>query len=97
MSPEFAAMVMLVFTVLVGATVAITLRGPLGRALARRIEGKYADPDESVRMLDMEHRMAELETSQARVAELEERLDFAERLLARPAEAERIDAGRSRL
>jgi hypothetical protein len=34
--------------------------------------------------------VAELEAEQARVLELEERLDFAERLLARGAEPERI-------
>jgi hypothetical protein len=31
----------------------------------------------------MHHRLAEVDTLQQRVAELEERLDFAERLLAR--------------
>ena len=36
------------------------------------------------RLAEMEERIAELEAGQARMAELEERLDFAERLLAQP-------------
>ena len=38
------------------------------------------------RLAEMEERIAELEAGQVRMAELEERLDFAERLLARPPE-----------
>jgi hypothetical protein len=68
-----------VFAIIMGSitawTVARIFRGPLGEALARRIGGtpepRVAPEDEQV---------AEL---QARLAELEERLDFAERLLAR--------------
>ncbi len=37
------------------------------------------------RLEEVEFRLAELETAQARVAELEERLEFAERMLLRPA------------
>jgi hypothetical protein len=37
--------------------------------------------------------LAELQGLQTRVAELEERLDFAERLLARQREAERLPGG----
>lgn len=40
------------------------------------------------RMAELEGRMAELERTQDRILELEERLDFAERLLARPRDAE---------
>jgi len=36
------------------------------------------------RLADLEQRMAELEVAQERIIELEERLDFAERLLAAP-------------
>jgi hypothetical protein len=52
--------------------------GPLGRALARRIEGRRADAN------DAALRDALAETEQ-RVAELETRLDFAERMLSQPA------------
>ncbi len=48
------------------------------------------------RIAELEQRVADLETAQARVYELEERLDFAERLLARGPE-ERQAAGRDAL
>jgi membrane protein implicated in regulation of membrane protease activity len=42
------------------------------------------------RLLELEDRMAELEAGQGRMVELEERLDFAERLLARETERARL-------
>ena len=46
------------------------------------------------RLAEMEERIAELEAGQARMAELEERLDFAERLLAQPlAERRALSSG----
>jgi hypothetical protein len=48
-------------------------------------------PDEAAERLELlEGKVAELEQSQRRVAELEERLDFAERLLAQQKEADRL-------
>ncbi|MEP7324879.1 MAG: hypothetical protein ABI836_02930 [Gemmatimonadota bacterium] len=52
----------------------------------RRRQALRADPDTDIggeRVEDLEYRVAELEHSQQRVLELEERLDFAERMLAR--------------
>lgn len=45
------------------------------------------------RMAIMEDRLAELEQVQGRVMELEERLDFAERLLAQHRDPARLPAG----
>ena len=42
------------------------------------------------RLAEMEERIAELEAGQARMGELEERLDFAERLLAKPPAERRV-------
>lgn len=42
---------------------------------------------------DVEDRLAALEEATGRLAELEERVDFAERMLARQREADRLDAG----
>jgi hypothetical protein len=63
------------------ATVGAVLifRGPLGRALARRIEGSPGPaPELEGRVRDLEERVALVEQDRT---ELLERLDFAERML----------------
>lgn len=74
--------------------VTIILRGPLGRALARRIEGTGGSVEDRVHYL--EQRMTDLEQAQARIPELEERVDFAERLLTRGESPDRQPAGQER-
>jgi hypothetical protein len=64
--------------------------GPLGAAIGDRLRGRRRDrsPD---------HLMAaEVDQVRTRLAEVEERLDFAERLLARTAEADKIPGGANR-
>lgn len=76
----------------IGGTFLAVLAGPVGRAWARHIERSAAGGagDE----LDQLHdRVAELEAGQARIAELEERLEFAERLLTKSSAAERLRSG----
>jgi hypothetical protein len=66
----------------------VALRGPIGRALAARIEGRRApDHETQMELEDLRARVAALEEGHAKVAELQERVEFAERLLA--AERER--------
>ncbi|HEY7684803.1 MAG TPA: hypothetical protein VH833_01730 [Gemmatimonadales bacterium] len=59
---------------------------PVGRAIADRIRGKHARPQaEELRAELTEHHEAveeELQQTRREMAELAERLDFAERLLA---------------
>lgn len=70
----------------------LILRGPVGRALGRRIEGtKTADEETTQRLEEVEARLQALELTQERMLELEERLDFAERLLARDKDPLRIE------
>jgi hypothetical protein len=45
------------------------------------------------RLEELEERVGRLEAAEARVLELEERLDFAERLLARPPGEQPLEAG----
>ncbi len=74
-------------TTIIGAlAAAAVLRGPVGQALARRIHGggEAELPPETV--------LNELEELRNRVLELEERVDFSERLLAQA----RPEAGRDR-
>jgi hypothetical protein len=70
---------------------AIIIFLPLMKAWARRIEGKAIDANEvRAELDDLRTRMQELEGERARFVELEERLDFAERLLTQ-GRAERAD------
>lgn len=56
------------------------------RLALNRIERSGAGRVEDERIAELEQRVAELELDRARVGELEERLDFAERLLASSSE-----------
>lgn len=60
--------------------------GPVGRAFARRIEGKGTDGE------DAGLRDALADTEQ-RVAELESRLEFAERLLSEQRDPQQLERG----
>lgn len=63
------------------AWLAYKLLSPLIRAFAARIEGKASMALEQ-RLADLEQRVHEGDQAQQRILELEERLDFAERLLS---------------
>ena len=62
-------------------------RGPIGHAVARAIGGHAGETEVEVAELREQVTQLRLEMS-----EMEERLDFAERLLARPAATERLQA-----
>ncbi len=57
------------------------------RALARRLEGKSTDAALRGEVERLEYRLQEIDALQARIAELEERVDFTERMLVRGQEA----------
>ena len=81
-----------VLIILAGLAVAVIIAWPLVRAIARRIEGRGGvESGELMRLreetADLRERIHHLEEVQGRVLELEERLDFAERLLADRAPA----------
>jgi len=79
-----------------GACIAISF-SPIGRALADRIRGKSASADGGEVRADLaDHKEAlnqELEAVRREMAELAERMDFAERLLAKNREGQRIGPG----
>ena len=95
MPPEAAAAAMVVSLLIVSTAAVLIFRGPLGRAISRRIEGApAADSALAARVAELEHRLGEMEQEHSRVAELEERVDFAERMLARGRpEPERLERG----
>jgi hypothetical protein len=76
------ALVMIVFLGLAATTLILW---PLMRALGRRLEGRgHADAALRAEVEQLQQRLGEIDHLHQRVAELEERIDFAERMLARP-------------
>jgi len=65
---------------------------PLLRAFARRLEGKASGRVQD-ELEDLRSRVMALEEQAMRVPELEERVDFAERLLAKARDADRLKEG----
>ena len=63
---------------------------PLIRALARRIEGGAPSPEMQAELDGLRERVRQLEAMQPRMAELEERVDFTERIVAQGREPDRI-------
>ena len=58
---------------------AVILRGPLGKAIGERVTGRKLDADTSA---ETEALHADVDDLRFRLSEVEERLDFTERLLA---------------
>lgn len=56
---------------------------PRTRAFARRLEGGHSRDRSRDRVEELNARVSELEAQVTRIQELEERLDFTERMLAR--------------
>ena len=89
----------LAFWLAMGGLGSAMLLGPIGQAIARRISGRHADPTTGLttgemtaeRVAAMEDRLQQLEAERH---QLEERVDFAERMLTEAkGEARRIDQG----
>jgi hypothetical protein len=79
-----------------GACIAMSF-SPIGRALADRIRGRSSAPEGAELRNELaDHKETltlELDAVRREVAELAERVDFAERLLAKNREGQRIGPG----
>jgi hypothetical protein len=85
MNADAPALVMMVVVVMAAFTIVLW---PIARALARRLEGRGSvDAALHAEVEQLRHRIGEVDALQVRMAELEERLDFTERLLVRSQEA----------
>jgi hypothetical protein len=75
--------------VIAALTATVIILWPLMRAFARRLEGKGGgDPALRAEVDQLQLRLSDMDTLQHRVAELEERVDFTERLLAQAHESQ---------
>lgn len=83
---DLAAVVLLLGAGLIVAA----LIWPLIRAFARRIEGGAASAEMRAEIATLRERLRRLEEMAPRMAELEERLDFAERIVAKSREPDRL-------
>jgi hypothetical protein len=84
------------FGLIAVAFAAVKIFGPIAAALGRRLSGvrpERAPGPVVIEELDaLRERLHRLEEMQTRMVELEERLDFTERLLAQPAQSARLGA-----
>jgi hypothetical protein len=72
-----------VFIVVAALTAAVIILWPLMRAFARKVEGKGSvDAALRAEVEQLHAKLSEMDALHERVGELEERLDFTERLLA---------------
>ena len=77
--------------VIAALTATVIILWPIMRAFGRRLEGRCAaDPALRADVEQVHARLAEMDTLQARISELEERVDFTERLLAQNREPDRL-------
>lgn len=84
--PSEAAIIGIVMIVVV--VVAGVVLTQLVRAFGRRAEARSLEGGLVAELEQLRNRVEELEAGQARVAELEERVDFSERLLAQSRDAQ---------
>ncbi len=69
----------------------LVFRGPVGKAIAGLLEdGREHDPMLGVRLADVEDRLQEISLETQRLMEIEDRLDFTERLLAQHTDPGRL-------
>jgi hypothetical protein len=81
----------------IGAAACGLLFGPIGSAIARRLAGRPEPGDAQVEIDEIRARVTEeADDLRNRLAEVEERLDFAERLLAHGRQADQLPAGEHR-
>jgi len=82
---------LMVLAIVAGTTI---IFWPLMRAIARRIEGRGRESTALREEIEqLRARLAEVDAVQGRLGELEERLDFAERMLAQRTEPDRLQRG----
>lgn len=87
MNPNDVGPVLAMMTLTIVAGLVFIFRGPVGKAIARRLEGGGAlSADAEARLQELEARVTDLERERL---ELGDRLEFAERLLGQVRDGQR--------
>ena len=77
--------------VIAALTATVIILWPIMRAFGRRLEGRgQADPSLKADIDHLHSRLGEVDSLQSRILELEERVDFTERLLAQTQQPTRL-------
>lgn len=96
MPEEVFVLTMFALVATVGILLAVIM-GPIGRAFGRKVEGRnFAEGDVQGLREDLQASHAELADLRREMGELQERMDFAERLLAARPDQAGLPAGRMR-
>jgi hypothetical protein len=91
---ERGSEMVMILVVLVAITfIAVKVLGPIARAWARKLEGKVGDPQIHADLDQMREQLGEVDSLRARVGELEERLEFTERLLTQRRDQDLLQRG----
>ena len=78
----------IIFSIVAGV---VTVRLATSKIKQYELKARVAEPTERDHILeDVQSRLGELDQLTQRMSELEERVDFAERLLAQPREGQRL-------
>lgn len=85
--------VMLLLVLIAFTIVAIKVFGPLARAWARKLEGRIGDPELRAEVDHLRDQLGEVDGLRTRVQELEERVEFAERLLSQKRDQDLLQRG----
>ena len=85
--------VMMVLVLIAFTLVAIKVFGPLARAWARKLEGRVGDPELRAEVDHLRAQLAAVESLRVQVQELEERVEFAERLLGQKRDQDLLQRG----
>lgn len=76
--------------VIAALTATVIILWPIMRAFGRRLEGRQADPTVKADIDHLHARLGEVDALHSRILELEERVDFTERLLAQTQQPSRL-------
>lgn len=90
MSPDEGVRFLFLFMALAGA---VWILRPVGKALARKLEGHRDEPHGGELEQVRNELLGEVDVLRQDVAQLSERLDFTERLLAKQQQAEQPRVG----